>query len=575
MYRNIILEFLTTKHLDLAKAEYYQMTICSLGHNYGDNLIKLAKSEEEISIYHIKEPRIYEKKISFNDLTDNLLMMAFELKEEIKFRKSELNFELKDPFYLKDLSNQDFNSLLVTPIIENENVIGAVITYFKSDNGYLKFTNNELLKLLKNLDDDEIKEFEASIYNKLTKKTDFILIARTGKQTYLNEFAKKQLRVKNSIIYQSDLKLEKMIQKMINEIGFNKLVYDDIAIYYMECDKFKPTNENKIELLALQNLNNHHFENSFSYIFVRKNLFTSPDVIIKDLQLLMIKLDITNYKVYEFNDETFIMLLDQVITSKQEEQIKTYLKDNYVIVLTTNKEVTNKMNLIELSKYLYDVQPEAYVEANYIAWLKQKNMEKLSYDDKFKENKLSYEIVSSLDNHVLVKMSMLPLRLEYRDSHFISYEKVIEKSLVNMAKMQEEKIMITIPTSLLRKRKIYEDVKKILLNNNLWINVIVRDGLDPNEFLKLISKYKKLNLMMSCDSSVYLNYYYMNALPLFDGLYIQNNEYEQIRNQEVGLPQVIFDYAIKQYKYLIFENFNPNHDTDYVHFNCYYVKPKK
>ena len=67
----------------------------------------------------------------------------------------------------------------------------------------------------------------------------------------------------------------------------------------------------------------------------------------------------------------------------------------------------------------------------------------------------------------------------------------------------------------------------------------------------------------------------MNALPLFDGLYIQNNEYEQIRNQEVGLPQVIFDYAIKQYKHLIFENFNPNQDSDYVHFNCYYVKPKK
>ena len=89
MHRNVILEFLTTKHLDLAKAGYYQMTICSLGHDYGDNLIKLVKSEEEISIYHIKEPRIYEKRISFDDLADNLLMMAFELKTEIKFKKSE------------------------------------------------------------------------------------------------------------------------------------------------------------------------------------------------------------------------------------------------------------------------------------------------------------------------------------------------------------------------------------------------------------------------------------------------------------------------------------------------------
>lgn len=575
MYRKVILEFLTTKHLELSNAKYYQMTICILGHNYQNSLLSLIKNEEEIAIYHVKEPRIYEKSMSFDNLTDNILMMLIELKEEIRFKKEDLNFKLLDPFYLKDLQNQEFQSLQATPIFENDNVVGAVITYFNQDNGMIKYTNNELVKLIHNLDLTEIDDFENQVYGKITSKVEFLLAAISSKQIYLNDNAKKYLGVKNNIVFRNNLKLEKQIQNMINGLGFKKIKYEDLTIYYIECNKLKKNSTENMDIFALQCLNSHNFDNDFSYIFVRKSLFSTTSELIKQLQMLNLRLEIDNYKLYEFNDETLIMIIDRVVSSSIIEQIKKYLSDDYLIILTTNKDVTNKMNLIELSKYLYDVQPISYNYTDYIKWLNKKNSEKLSYNDKFKENKLNYAIFNSLDNHVLTKMSMLPLRLEYRDSHFIAYEKVIEKSLICLSKLQEEKIMITIPASLLSKRKTYEDVKKILLNNELWINVIVKGNEDQNEFLKLIAKYKKLSVMMSCDSSVYLNYCYMATLPLFDGLYIQNSEYEYIKNQDVGLPQVIFDYAIKQYKYLIFEDFNPDQETAYEHFNCYYVKTLK
>lgn len=575
MYRKVILEFLTTKHLELSNAKYYQMTICILGHNYQNSLLSLIKNEEEIAIYHVKEPRIYEKSMSFDNLTDNILMMLIELKEEIRFKKEDLNFKLLDPFYLKDLQNQEFQSLQATPIFENDNVVGAVITYFNEDNGMIKYTNNELVKLIHNLDLTEIDDFENQVYGKITSKVEFLLAAISSKQIYLNDNAKKYLGVKNNIVFRNNLKLEKQIQNMINGLGFKKIKYGDLTIYYIECNKLKENSTENMDIFALQCLNSHNFDNDFSYIFVRKSLFSTTSELIKQLQMLNLRLEIDNYKLYEFNDETLIMIIDRVVSSSIIEQIKKYLSDDYLIILTTNKDVTNKMNLIELSKYLYDVQPISYNCTDYIKWLNKKNSEKLSYNDKFKENKLNYAIFNSVDNHVLTKMSMLPLRLEYRDSHFIAYEKIIEKSLICLSKLQEEKIMITIPASLLNKRKTYEDVKKILLNNELWINVIVKGNEDQNEFLKLIAKYKKLSVMMSCDSSVYLNYCYMTTLPLFDGLYIQNSEYEYIKNQDVGLPQVIFDYAIKQYKYLIFEDFNPDQETAYEHFNCYYVKTLK
>ena len=98
---------------------------------------------------------------------------------------------------------------------------------------------------------------------------------------------------------------------------------------------------------------------------------------------------------------------------------------------------------------------------------------------------------------------------------------------------------------------------------------------DCEQFIKTVSKYKKFNLKTACDSSVYLNYYLMSSLDLFDAIYIQNEEYVNVRNNPVGLPQAIFQYAIKDYKYLIIENFDPKPDYDYNHPNCYYVIKQK
>lgn len=575
MYRNIILEFLSTKHLELAKAESYQLTICALGHNYGDNLIKLTNNEDEISIYHIKEPRVYEKIISFNDLTNNLLMMAFELKSEIRFKKSELDFVLKDPFYLKDLSNQDFNSLLVTPIFDKDDMVGALITYFKSDNGYVKYTNNELLKLLHTLDIDKAQEYNDRVYKKIINEPSLMLVAYGGKQIYINDIVKNYLKAKSNIISQSDLKMEKDIKNLVNTIGFKKQAIEDLTIYYIETTKLNPVCEDNMDILALQSLNKHSFKGKFTYLLVRKSLLSSTDIIINELQNLKTKLGFESCKIYEYNDETFIMLFDELLSNKIEIQIKEYLVDNYVILLDSSKDITSKMNLASLSKYLYEEQPEQYVKENYVDWMNKKNTEKLSYDDKYNVDKLNFEVVSSLDGHLLTKMVVLPLKPQYRDAHFLSYERVAERLLITLAQKNDEKLMITLTPSLLNKRKTYEDIKKIILNNELWINVIVKGNEDSAQFLKVMSKYKKLKVMLSCDSSVYLNYFYMNALPLFDGLYVQQEEYEHIRNEEVGFPQLIFDYAIKQYKYLIFENFNPDQEKDYSHFNCYFVNNRK
>ena len=87
MYRNIILEFLTNKHLVLSDNGYYQMTLCELGRKYNDTPLKFVKKEDEINVYHVKEPRIYQKSYDFSKAESTILMMLLELKSEITFNK--------------------------------------------------------------------------------------------------------------------------------------------------------------------------------------------------------------------------------------------------------------------------------------------------------------------------------------------------------------------------------------------------------------------------------------------------------------------------------------------------------
>lgn len=574
MYRNVILEFLTTKHLELNKNNYFQMTICKLGQKYDNEMLKLAKKEDIISIYHIKEPRIYHKEISFDVLENNIVMMAIDLKQEIKFNKKDLNFMLNDPFYLKDLQKQEFMSLVVTPVIEDENVIGVVITYYNQENGYIKYTNNELLKLFNNLTIDSCKSFENKLLEELKLENELLLVASNSKEYYLNQSLRNYLHIEDAMINRMDNKKNAIVEEFISQIGISTYTYENLTIYYIEKFKLLNTPNNNCELLAIKNINNNDLIEKFTYIFVKKNIFTNNDQVEDTLVNIAKRLMCTDYKLYEFNDETTIMLMNKSIISKDVVRIRNLFNSDYVMVLRGTKEITNKMNLKQLSSYLFDMLPDIFDLDIYIKWVNQRNIERLSYDDKFKDNKYIYEVVNSLDQNKLCEMSYLPLRLTYRNDHYHSYISSVERELAFCIKQSENKIFLTIPLSLLKKRKTYEDIKKIIQHNELWINVICQNEENPQDFLKLVSKYKKLKLMLCCDSSIYLNYFYMNALPLFDALYIQDYEYTHIRTQEVGLPQLIFDYAIKTYKYLIFENFMPDSNYDYNHFNCYYVQKK-
>ena len=234
------------------------------------------------------------------------------------------------------------------------------------------------------------------------------------------------------------------------------------------------------------------------------------------------------------------------------------------------------MDLKKISDFIYSVHPEKFDYQEYVQYLTTIGNESLSYLGEFKFDDSFYEIVNVDKVNSIGKMYSLPLRENLRNTHFKSYSDNVLKHISYMTKIEEDKIMINIPFSLLQKRKTLEDIKKIISNNNqLTINVIYDNNALCDEFIKVIAKYKKLNILLCCDSSVYLNFYLMPSIELFDSIYVQYEEYNHIRSRSVGMPQAIFSYVLHEYKNLIIENFEENEDLDFIHPNCYYVKKIK
>ncbi len=572
MYRNVILDFLATKRKLIQETAYLQMTLCQIGTKYHNKLTQLIEKEDLVRIYHISEPRIYEKTYSFEHLANTIVMMVMELKQEVCFEIDALNFSLNDPFYLKDLRNINFKSLQATPIMEQGEVCGVVITYFGEPNQKITFTNNELLKLLANLNIDKETTICRELEKKITGYDDYYLIAMNKSHIYLNDLTKKELHISSNILDRKETMYIGRIKTFISQIGVKKIDFLGLDVYYLN-QKLTISSSSDKRILSMYNLNNEKLPSEFSLLLVRFSPETSIDESLKKMKDAFNRLEIVDYDIYQYNDETFIYNIHPIMLKDVFNQIQSNYTEFYFVLVTSPNDINKQMNLIKICDYLYNNQPSEFVYKEYVKWLNNNNEIKLNYALKYNNTTYKYEVINSSNQEQICRLINLPLKVINRDAHFKAYNEICEYALKECAKFENQMIMLNLSTSLMVRRRNLEIVKKIISNNNtLWINVLDDKVLNSEEFTKLISKYKCLNLHLACDSSVFLSIKLMPCLMLFDAIYIQNEEYESIRCNEVGMPQAIMSYAINEQMLVIIENFKPCIDLDYRHASCYFVK---
>lgn len=572
MYRKVILEFLSSKHLELSKNDYFQMTICQIGASYQGTIQEMLTKSDEITIYHIKEPRIYQKTYDFSKIDETIISMILDIKEEVTFNKNDLNFTLKDPFYFNDLQELAFESLQAT--LFNVNGIDIIILiYYNKPNGHITIKLPEVSKLIKDLQKDKDNDIKEEIENLIKPSFKLSYALKNDKYIYVNDQLKEYLKLPNNLLKTKETSFIGRINHFIDSLGIKKVKYQDINLYYLEEKPKDEMVENPV--LSLYSLDTLKLPKEFTVLFFRSDMNLTLKNDLETLDKCLHTLLIEDYHLFAYNDEAFVYIIPGIITKDNMTKIIQMLSNHYLCFVTSPNQIKPSMNIKRIIKYLYEEEPSEFSYDKYVTWFNNLNELSLKYNEIYKTKDTNYLIVNSVTGKSALSMYYLPIRTFNRDAHFNSFDSMCEKVLDRITSLENKQLMISLSSSVLKKRKTLEAIKKVLVNQNtLWVNVIYDKKITDTEFLKLISKYKCYNVMLSCDSSVFLDIVLMKTLILFDGIYLQDSEYQSIIKNEVGLPQAILSFCINDYKQIFMENFNPSKDDDLVHDSCLYVLKK-
>ena len=130
--------------------------------------------------------------------------------------------------------------------------------------------NNELLKLIGNLNKVVETHYEKDLTNLVVKSNKYYLLAKKNQQVYLNDELKKKLNYTNNIGSLKELSLSRKISNFINLQGIKKIKFEGLDVYYLEVKK-QIKNVEQRDILAMYNINNHNLSSNFSYVMIRKS----------------------------------------------------------------------------------------------------------------------------------------------------------------------------------------------------------------------------------------------------------------------------------------------------------------
>lgn len=563
MYRNVILEFLSLYREQLNSYRYKQMTISLLGRFEISDISSLVLRPDEVLTYHIKEPRIYEKSYSFETFSKTIGDMIVYSKEKVFLSKNDITSSIDDPFYLKDIRNIPFQSIVMFPILKKEEVVGTIIFYFEDIASKFNIKNSDLVKLFDALQSSQGKNINHDINEMILENEDYskIVLLKNTNKCYVDNNLKSKFHFKNNLISLSDSKIKSRINKEIKNKRYHHIELRDFDVYYISKYDYKLTS-NELDLLALDAINEHKF-NDFSLIFIEnKNL---------DFELINHFSD-ANIKKHHVNDNLLVYMIDQILASSFIKEFNNNQFDSYKLIVTS-KTITSKMNLCQVAKYIDEFRPTTFNFSEYVKYVNNINSISLSddvtinlnYDKKF-INSVTKEEFCVLPN--IINFNVIS------DTEMEVYEKTIYKLVKNNLENEIIDYIIPIIPKMLNTKKLTLLIDKLKELPKL-VKVIIsipNNKISVSEIEKGILKLKKQGVLVFVDSSIYLNNNAMYLLDFCDGVFIHKNEFEMLLKYPSGINTAIYQYMVKNHKELIIDYEYSKVDDAYYNSLFYYYK---
>jgi len=569
MSRKAIIDFLLEQREYLLDNNLIYATICFFEKNYQTSILELDKKIDDAYIYHTNAKQVYDKKYSFSKIESTILGLFFGTKDIIKLKYSDLEKGYLDPYYLKDITNIKFNTLHIVPIYEEE-ILGYALFYFKKEVVETVDLNKKLLNLMKKINNDELENVNNIINNLILKKETYYIIACSNNNitsTYwVNNPLMDYLKLdKNVFIPTSNLVIKK-----INKIQKHKLTtkvnIDQYTFWYLRKDDLKGLSSDN-EILTLDNISTYDTKNDFSLIYFYHE-DQNFDLLILEINKLFINLFPSNMiKFYQVTKTSLIIIIDTIISNSEELEIIKEIKNQQIVFINSKKHSLKGMNLINIINYLEEIKPTEYKKEEYLEYFRRQNEVSKNSDLEYLEKIHCYQVVNNI-NHNIGTLITLPPKGLYTQSMYEKYQSSLEKNLNKMIDKYPN-LIITILSSSFKKKKTFEMIKKLLdKNKNLYV-IIHQNNNSSLMIGEGIVKLRNMNVKVIIDSSIYMNLSLAHYTDIVEGIYLKEEEYDELIKYPNLLGKQIIDYFINLEKIVIIEKAKVDIFT--VN-NCYYLK---
>lgn len=565
MYRNVILEFLALYKEQLNKFEYKQLTISLMGRFEISDISSLVLRPDQVLTYHVKEPRIYEKEISFEKFSETIMDMTVYSKEKVHLLKENISSCINDPFYLKDIRNQNFYSISLFPIIKKDEVVGSIIVYFNKDASSFSFKNSDLIHLFDALQSSQGNYFNLLINESIIKNEEFIKIVflTNSFKCYIDDFLKQKFYLKTNKLLLNDIKLKSKINKEIKNKRYRHIHVNDFDVYYISKYDYN-ISSNEFDILALETINNSIF-NSFSLLFI--------DNLNIDNDLLNLFSD-ANIKKYLVKDNLYLYVIDEIISNSITSEIKNKYINNYNLVITS-KIITSKMNLAVVAKYVFDYRPNVFNFNDYACFIKNINNIDLAHDldVNYTTNKHFINSLTKEEFGVLPNIINFDINSEHEEE---VYENSIYKLIKNNCNSNYIDFIIPIIPKMLNKKKLTLNIDTLSLsakNNKKIVKLIItlsNKNVNISDIEKGIKKLKNQGVLVFVDSGIYLNSEALYLLDICDGIFVHKMEFDALVKYPGGINTAIYQYLIKCHKEILVDYNISNVDDAYFNSLFYY-----
>lgn len=546
-----------------------EATLCLLDKNIeyyqNQNLMNFLNDNQNIKIYHLKMPRVFEKEYPLMNIQNSILEFAIENLDINTLKYQDLLSNIKDPYYQKDIRNIKCNYIHLIKILENENVKIILLAYSKKE------TINLKLSTLKTLEKKILQNEEEEVINSLNKHiventNNYYIFNEKNEKMYFSQTLQEILHVKNYYDRQTKKGIYDNVKGEINKLirisKTSTYKWLDMDIYFFT--EVKNTERKVYSLCDLEvNKKNDHL--TIIYLINKSFVKCSYSELFVLIDQVLKETFIQDYDYYFISSDEFYVIINSLIEQRILEKIKIKLEsikdDNLeleVFYLNTAYNISiDNLDFIGLGKYLRYLTTtgsEKFEINDYKNYLHKILETNFLSEEVIGNETLLKEVIDSVSGNPIGKyLGYYHIELEpfQRENY---YHHASEYICSRAVELTGEKLYFRISYQEFLNKKIWYNIRRIdgFCEKNIVLSeIVINTQTEFKKFISDLDHLHQLNFKIFVDSSIFASIMMNDVISHFEGIYVEDYEMSIGDLENDSLFKTVVSFYLKENKLIL------------------------